>query len=272
MNEAAQAAAAKDEPKRETRSTIRMILWIQLGLAGVLLGSDLVRILPELAFPSDAPALTEPLRPGDQTRRYRPAELAPREAPPGSRPMPASEDMPSRLLFESTRWEGRPTLTVAGQIEAGDAERFAEYLDAERTPPELVYLNSPGGSVVDALAIGRALRDLGAETRMTEADICLSACPYMLAGGAVRAVEDGAMVGVHQHYFGENTALPAFLAVEDIQRGQGAVMAYLDEMGIDPRLMQPALVTPPDEIYLLTQDELAQYGLVTASGATGDGA
>lgn len=73
------------------------------------------------------------------------------------------------------------------------------------------------------------------------------------------------MVGVHQHYFGENTVLPAFLAVEDIQRGQGEVMGYLDEMGIDLRLMQPALATPPDAIYILVREELERYGLVTTS-------
>lgn len=255
---------ATGQPGRghEVRRTIRWILGIQVGLAVVLLGSDLLRILPEIAFPTQAPGLDTPLSPGDQTRRYRPAELAPRESPPGTRPRPVPTDMPSRLLFEWSTWEERPTLTLTGRIEPGDAARLAEHLDG-REAPELVYLNSPGGSVGDALAIGRQLRPLGVETRMSAADICLSACPYILAAGAVRQVEDDAMVGVHQHYFGENTALPAFLAVEDIQRGQGEVMSYLEEMGIDPMLMQPALVTPPDEIYLLTPEELARYNLVT---------
>jgi hypothetical protein len=72
-----------------------------------------------------------------------------------------------------------------------------------------------------------------------------------------------AYVGVHQHYFGENTALPAFLAVEDIQRGQGEVMSYLIEMGVDPALMQHALVTPPEAIYVFVVEELADYSLAT---------
>ena len=265
--------AAPDVPERgrETRTVIRWILWIQLGLAGVLVGSDLSRILPDLASPSRAPSLTEPLRPGDQTRRYAPGDIAPRQSPPGARPVPVSDDMPSRLLFEATTWEDRPTVTVTGTIETGDAERFEEFLRTQTIPPELVYLNSPGGSVRDAIAIGRTLRGLAVETRMTGADICLSACPYILAGGALRMVEDGAMVGVHQHYFGENVALPAFLAVEDIQRGQGEVMAYLDEMGIDPLLMQPAMMTPPSEIYLLTAEELERYALVTPPSGSDEG-
>jgi len=71
---------------------------------------------------------------------------------------------------------------------------------------------------------------------------------------------------VHQHYFGESTILPAGFAVEDIQTGQGRVMAYLDEMGIDPLVMRHALVTPPDEIYVLVPAELRAYGFITAGG------
>ncbi|QQA44099.1 ATP-dependent Clp protease proteolytic subunit [Pelagovum pacificum] len=270
------ADATQDPPKtsgpgRQVKRTIMWILWVQVGLATVLFGSDFLRILPELTMPSSAPEIDEPLRPGDQTRRYRPADLELRTARPGSRPIPVTEDMPSRLLMESTTWETRPTLTLTGRIEAGDAERLSSFLTEATTQPELVYLNSPGGSVSDALAIGRQLRGLEVETRMTESDICMSACPYILASGTVREVEEGAMVGVHQHFFGENTALPAFLAVEDIQRGQGAVMEYLDEMGIDPMLMQPALITPPGEIYLLTQAELESYRLITTSADEDDG-
>ncbi len=74
-------------------------------------------------------------------------------------------------------------------------------------------------------------------------------------------------VGVHQHYFDESTVLPAFLAVEDIQRGQGLVLEYLIEMDIDPRLMRHALVTPPEQIYILTPEELSDYRMVTQPAA-----
>lgn len=253
---------APDRPrKNETRRWLLAILFLQAAFALILFGADLARVLPMALSPSQAPALTEPARPGDQTRRYAPARIAPREAPPGSRPLPATDQMPSRLLAERTTWNDAPALVLTGQIAPGDAARLAETETLQA--PLTVFLNSPGGSVADALAIGRWLREGGADTAMTESDICLSACPYILAAGTARRVEDGAWVGIHQHYFDENTALPAFLAVSDIQRGQGEVMAYLIEMGIDPALMQPALMTPPDEIYLLMPEELERYGLVT---------
>lgn len=255
------AATQNAPPTKGPSKLLRWVLWIQLGFAAVLFSSDLARVLPQIAWPSTAPRLTEPLRPGDQTRRFDPAQLPVREASPNTSPLPNTADMPSRLLFESVIWDGRETLTMTGTIEAGDAERLTEYL-ARATPPEVVFISSPGGSVSDALAIGVRLRDMAVETAMSDADVCLSACPYILAAGVSRTIPDGAWVGVHQHFFGQNTALPAFLAVEDIQRGQGAVMTYLNDMGIDPLVMQHALVTPPDEIYLLTQDELVRYGFL----------
>lgn len=256
----AEADMVRPKAGADVRTLIRFILWLQIFLALVLFSADLSRVLPTLFSPSSAPDLTAPVAPGDQTRRFRPGDLIRREALPGTRPLPVQDDMPSRLLFEATEWEEAPALILTGAIEPGDAERFADFMTG-REAPQTVFLNSPGGSVVDALLIGRQIRDLGANTTMSAADICLSACPYLLAAGVERTVSIDAMVGVHQHFFGQNTALPAFLAVEDIQRGQGEVMAYLVEMEVDPRLMEPALLTPPDEIYILTSDELAEFKL-----------
>jgi len=125
-----------------------------------------------------------------------------------------------------------------------------------------VELHSTGGSVADALEIGRTLRDAGLDAAVPAGRLCLSACPYILAGGVTRAVGEGAAVGVHQHYHGENSYLPAFLAVEDIQRGQAEVLAHLARMGVDPLVMVPALSTPPAEIYVLVPEELERYRLV----------
>ncbi|RYH02792.1 hypothetical protein EU805_09340 [Salipiger sp. IMCC34102] len=244
-------------------SSLKWILGLQLAFGALMLSDDLLSVLPRIGRGTDAPELTQPLSPGDQTRRYAPSDINPRAPRPGTRPVPVDTDMPSRLAFQDTVWDAAPVITLTGTIAPGDADRFADFLATVDPAPELAFLNSPGGSVMDALAIGRQMRDAGLGTRMTETDICLSACPYLLASGTDREVEDGALVGVHQHYFGENTALPAFLAVEDIQRGQGDVMTFLDQMGIDPLVMQHALVTPPDEIYLLTPEELTRYRMTT---------
>ncbi|WP_373029729.1 hypothetical protein [Sulfitobacter sp.] len=235
----------------------RALMWVlafQLGLAGLLFWGDLRDGLRLPGFGPRAPELTDPVRPGDQTRRFRPDR-----APPGGRPMPSSP-LPDRLTL--TVVEGGQRALLEGGIVAGDAERIEKQLAGLDPKPQGVILNSPGGSVQDALLLGRYLRDADLTTALRSGDVCYSACPYLLAAGTRRTIPDDASVGVHQHYFGESTLLPAFVAVEDIQRGQGEVMRYLDDMGIDPLVMQHALVTPPDEIYVLLPQELERYRFV----------
>lgn len=246
---------APDTPEAPPeRRTLRWLLGGQIVLAVLLIGVDLAPSLPGLVSPSSAPELTQPTRPGDQTRRYRPD--APTQPGPGVNP-----DMPRRLLAEAFTLDDRPALRLRGAISPGDGARIIDEIRA--AAPQIVTFDSPGGSVSDALDLGRALRADGIETRLEAGTVCLSACPYAFAGGTVRAVDEDARLGVHQHSFGETTVLPAFLATEDIQRGQAEVLAHLDEMGIDLRIMGPAMATPADEIYILTPAELSDWTVIT---------
>ncbi|SDG78332.1 hypothetical protein [Alloyangia pacifica] len=234
-----------------------LVLQIALGaflVLGDLTSSDFT--LPR--FGPSAPRLTQPVQPGDQRRTFAPG----RDLPPRS-PLRDPGKLPERLAL--TRSEGS-AWRLEGGISEGDAERIISALDdaqAGSNPIETLVLQSPGGSVPDALAIGRHVRQMGLGTRMLEGEFCYSACPYLLASGTTREIPEGASVGVHQHYFGESTILPAFVAVEQIQRGQGEVMEYLEEMGIDPMVLRPALATPADQIYILLPEELARYNFVT---------
>lgn len=246
---------------RRLRGVLTGALAFQILLGLLLFAGDLGRDFTMPGGGSDAPEFRMPTSPGDQTRRYDPKEMpATRPAGPGIR---TDGPLPDRLVLE----ERDGAFRLSGSIERGDGERIARQISARMTaeaPPKQVFLNSPGGSVTDALELGRAIRAAGLGTAMEDGDICLSACPYIFAAGVTRRAEDGARIGVHQHYFGENTLLPAFIAVSDIQRGQGLVVEYLVEMGIDLRLMQPALITPPEEIYLLSREELEEFNLVTS--------
>ena len=240
---------------RKTHSPVARVLMgiliFQLGLGGLLILGDMQGLrLP--SFGPDAPRLTEPVRPGDQRRTFRPDRDRPVIHPardPG--------ELPKRLVL--TAVDGT-TYRLEGGIDAGDATRLIALIDAADPTPETLILQSPGGSVADALELGRHMRAKGINTQMLAGEYCYSACPYLLAAGVTRNIDADASVGVHQHYFGQNTLLPAAFAVEDIQRGQGEVMIYLNDMGIDPMIMQHALSTPPDEIYVLVPDELTKYG------------
>lgn len=254
---------------RTIRRWIIGVLCLQIALAVILMGSDVIEAIPEALSPSRAPALVDPVAPGDQTRRFDPERIPRRGPATDTRPVPERQDMPRRLTIQQDDIEGRTRMTLSGAIAPGDGRRLRDHFEING-PPEVVFFNSPGGSVEDALTIGRDIRARGIETAMMSTHICLSACPYSLVGGVTRSIAPGALIGVHQHVFGENVALPAFLAVEDIQRGQGEVMRFLVEMGIDPAIMIPALLTPPDEIYILVEEEIRQYQ-VSNSDENGEG-
>ena len=247
------------DPEHKQRGPVARVLMgiliFQLGLGGLLIIGDMQGMrLP--SFGPNAPNLTEPVRPGDQRRTFRPDRDRPIFQPardPG--------ELPDRLVLTAT---GDGIYRLEGGISAGDAPRLIDLIDAADPAPETLLLQSPGGSVHDALVLGRHIRAKGIATQILAGEFCYSACPYLLAAGTTRDIDNDASVGVHQHYFGENTFLPAAFAVEDIQRGQGEVMTYLDEMGIDPLVMQHALSTPPDEIYVLLRDELEEYGFITS--------
>lgn len=241
-----------------TKRVIYAVLGLQVLLALALMGRDFTAAWPTIGWPSAQPRFDTPVLPGDQTRRYRPSDMPLRPAREGNpeRPYRSTGDMPARLAFE-TRGD---VLILTGTIAPGDSERISEHLQGDIAR---VRLNSPGGSVQDALAIGRSLRQANLETVLGAGDICLSACPYILSSGVQRRVHGDAQVGVHQHYFGTNSALPAFLAVEQIQTGQADVMRYFSEMGVDPMVMQHAMSTPADEIYILLNTQLETYKLAT---------
>ncbi|PTW50270.1 hypothetical protein C8N38_105229 [Rhodovulum kholense] len=236
---------------RGLRRAIMAVLAVQAGIAALLVAIDLVQAVPRPGLPS-APGPA-----GPSVRPYVP------DRHPAGPDAPRGRPMADRLAFDGTG----DRLNVSGQIAPGDAERMVQELSRRSEagePVRVVNLDSTGGSVRDALAIGRELREREIDTDIADSAICFSACPYIFAGGVERTVNQGGRLGVHQHYFGESTFLPAFMAVNDIQRGQAEVMAHLRAMGVDPALLEPAMRTPPGEIYILDRQELVEFRLVTS--------
>ncbi|WP_406721032.1 MULTISPECIES: hypothetical protein [Thioclava] len=239
------------QPPNQIRRVIVALIGAQVAIGVALMGIDLIG-----SWGGKDP-LTAPLPSGPSTRPYTP------DRRPGTAPgVPAPQGpMPERLELGG---EGAD-LTLTGQIAVGDAARITEELRRRAETGQtirMVSLDSTGGSVSDALEIGEVLRDSGIATSVKDGAICLSACPYLFAGGRTRQVAPNGKLGVHQHSFGTSAILPAFMAVESVQRGQAAVMAYLIRMGIDPAVMEPAMRTAPDRIYLLSKAELQQYGFL----------
>lgn len=244
--------ATTDQQPTGIKRAILGIVGAQVAIAAALIVIDLADSMPTID------PLTRQVPSGPATRPYSP-DRAPTTSPGGA---PSSAPMSERLEISGEGVE----VTLTGQIAVGDGDRIRDELATRANAGqrvEMIRLNSTGGSVSDALEIGDVIRASDMSTTMVDNAVCLSACPYIFAGGVARTVAQTAKLGVHQHYFGESAILPAFMAVEDVQRGQAEVMAHLSRMGIGLGIMEHALRTPPEQIYILSREELTEFAFVT---------
>jgi hypothetical protein len=160
-------------------------------------------------------------------------------------------------------------LELTGTIDVGSADRFKTEIEAHKEYIKTVVLNSPGGSVSDALAIGALVREAGFGTSIAAGALCASSCPLVFAGGKERLASRAAAIGVHQIYAAVTPdALPTGLkaagaAMSDAQRTTATISRHLSTLGVDPALWLHALETPPDKLYYLSADELMALKLAT---------
>jgi len=160
-------------------------------------------------------------------------------------------------------------LLLTGSIDVGSAERFAAEIEARGEYVQTVVLDSPGGSVVDALAIGSLIHEKGLATKVAAGSLCASSCPIVFASGAERIASPEAAIGVHQIYAAalsgdpQNALRVAGTAMSDAQTTTGEIMNHLTMTGVDSSMWLRALATPPDRLYYFTPEEMTQFRLVT---------
>ncbi|WP_170449292.1 hypothetical protein [Ruegeria arenilitoris] len=248
----------------DPRSGLRYVLILQLAIAGVLIASDVLGVVPS-PFKERVELPTGPVSPGDQRREYRTDRSDPSLVPQdGPLDVSVPEVFPDRLDFSVQEVEGLGrVLLLSGQIEVDDSSRFASYLSDMQEKPDLVALHSPGGVVSEALSIGKKVREADLASAVLAGAMCVSSCPYILAGGQERIVSMRGIVGMHQHYYEQPRLIPVVFAVEGIQKGQGETMRHLIDLGVDPSLMLYSLNTPPEEIYALIEEELLGTRIAT---------
>ena len=166
---------------------------------------------------------------------------------------------------------GRWLIYLDGFIDTGAAGRLERLLERQGIGEATVYLNSPGGHLVEAMRLGREIRARGFDTVVAarSADsvaprpgLCYSACPFAFAGGVRRSLEPGSSLGVHR----AANRVP----VADEAGFQGTVASqasdYLAEMGVSAGLVALMAGAPHDSIREITPAEAAALYLVTPSG------
>jgi hypothetical protein len=157
-------------------------------------------------------------------------------------------------------------LTAEGMIDPGAGARFAAEIEARGEYVKTVALNSPGGSLDDAMAMARLIREKKLSTEVVDGSLCASSCPLVLAGGATRKAGGKAAIGVHQFYSaGKTDGLAPAQAMSDAQATTARITRLLAELDVDPAMWLHALDTPPRQLYYFSPAELAEYRLVTGA-------
>jgi hypothetical protein len=178
------------------------------------------------------------------------------------------------------------TIDIGGEITAATAESvsklFKEFHEQEtkvasgvtcddsaareNTPDFSAYgnhfgINSPGGSVAAAMAIGRMLRRENAWMGVN--GVCFSACVFVLAGAVDRHIGKSSQVGIHRPYIRSRPDTP--LAIDQVKQTYARALqdmrSYLREMNVSPRLADDILATEPENNHILTETELRAYRL-----------
>jgi len=162
---------------------------------------------------------------------------------------------------------GGGKLMATGTITPGISDAFAAEVGKRGDYIKTVVLNSPGGSVADALAMGRLIRDKNFATEIEPGKYCASSCPLVFAGGVERRVGDRAVIGVHQvAAIGQAGGL-ARDEMNVAQNISARCQRYLGDMGVNLQVWVHAMETPHDKLFVFKPDELKSLNLATAAAA-----
>src|SRR6201996_4378080 len=180
-------------------------------------------------------------------------------------------------------------ISAVGIVTQDTPKDFDEFARGRDLAGTTVVLDSSGGSVNDAIALGRRWRSLGLLTTVGTSVLdhnakgdsgtvnpdayCESMCVFLLLSGKTRYVPDSAHVRVHQIWMGDRAddAKAASYTAQDlmiVERDIGRLAKYTFDMGGAGDLLSLALSVPPwEDLHELSRDELRLTNLATTEVA-----
>src|SRR6202790_1243902 len=193
--------------------------------------------------------------------------------------------LPMKFSWVACQPNCRGWISAIGIVTADSPRDFDEFARGRQLGGATIVLDSSGGSVNDAIALGRRWRNLGALTTVgtsvqtntaqgASASIapvayCESMCVFLLLSGKTRYVPETAHVRVHQIWMGDRAddAKAASYSAQDlmiVERDIGRLAKYTFDMGGAGDLLSLALNVPPwDDLHELSPTELRLTNLVT---------
>jgi hypothetical protein len=211
-----------------------------------------------------------------------PAILAPATSRGSDRTLPMRFELRQEGPAQSCAAKCRLWISAAGAITADTPRDFQLFAQDHDLTGATIVLDSDGGSVRGAIALGREIRRLSLDTtvgRVIDLDgadrgtpraklsphaDCESMCAFLVIAGIHRSVPPEARVMVHQIWLGDRREDPtaASYSAEDlvlVQRDIGKLAEYTAEMGASIELLDLALRIPPWEpMHTMTGVEISR--------------
>ena len=160
----------------------------------------------------------------------------------------------SAAVEHSTLDGGVEAIYVTGEIELGDYAAFRDI--AERVPDAVVFLESPGGTVIPALEIGQLVRERGYRTVVLAGSTCTSSCALIWLGGTRRYLESGGQIGFHASSAPEQDGRLVESGVSNAFVGY-----YLSKLELSERAVVFTTMASPYELAWLTAENSDGAGI-----------
>lgn len=147
---------------------------------------------------------------------------------------------------------------ISEDIAPGDYEVLFKGITANpgKHARKIVLLDSIGGSVGEAIRMGRLLRETGFDVIVPSTGLCQGACVYLLAAGHKKTVRGA--VGLHRPYYPSGDSSLAELSHQGARYNP---RTYLRDMNVAPALLDEMQRIEPGRMRVLSQQELTRFGL-----------
>lgn len=148
-----------------------------------------------------------------------------------------------------------------GRIGPGDVGLFKQSPEKVEGKGNLqLFLDSEGGDLTTAIEIGRLVRRWPDSLVIVDLNSkCFSACVFVLAGGLNRVVHG--QVGIHRP-FSSTTDSKTYESTQKTFRAlEQSAKSFLKDMNVPSSLYDEMMSIPPQKLRLLTEQELARFGI-----------
>lgn len=173
----------------------------------------------------------------------------------------------SATISVVNKGSGNDVLEISGVIIKGDYKNLKRLLLSKRDNfvafQRLVYLNSTGGDVDEALKIGSLIKKNFSYTVVADGEVCFSSCFLIWAGGASRIFMDTAKLGIHRLALNSKE-----ISVNKTEKMTAPISrkvdVYLKDNGIPQKVIDRMNETTPSDIFVITTNWLIKEDLVSS--------